>query len=77
MKLIEILNQSRRDFKGKYECQNCGNIEIDSDMCSYDDAYFHQNVIPDKKCKHCGNSTNSLGLENIPQATKYPEGMQV
>ena len=43
----------------------------------YDDAYYHQNVIPNFTCKKCGKSTISGGAEVKPQATKYPEGMQV
>ncbi len=77
MKLVKIIDQSRRDFKGKYECQGCGHIEIDKGMESYDDRYFHASVIPDKKCKNCGESTNSLGLTHVPQATRYPDGMDV
>ena len=49
MKLIEVIDQSRRDFQGKYECEFCGHIETDSGMDSYDDRYFHVNVIPNKK----------------------------
>lgn len=72
MQLIEKVAQSRRDFKGKYKCENCGNIETDkSIMDSYDDDYFHDNVIPNKQCKECGESTVSLGLPNHRVATKY------
>lgn len=72
MKLIEKLDQFRRDFQGKYECQSCGNIEIDNSLDSYDDDYFHDNIIPDMKCKKCGKSTLDLGLPNERMATKYP-----
>ena len=76
MKLIEIISQSRRDFKGVYECQFCNSVEKDSGMDSYDDRYYHDEVIPNKKCKSCGKSTVSEGdtIENTP--TKYPEGFQ-
>jgi len=77
MKLIEIISQHRRDFKGKYKCEGCGNIEQDKSMDSYDDRNFHDNVIPNRKCEKCGKSTIDLGI--VPQCvnTKYPEGMQV
>ena len=77
MKLIAILSQSRRDFKGKYKCEGCGNIEEDDSMSSYDDRNFHDNVTPNRKCKKCGKSTLDLGF--VPQCvnTKYPDGQQV
>ena len=77
MKLIKILKQSRRDFQGQYKCEFCGHIYTDSGMDSYDDRYYHDNVIPNKKCPKCGKSTSSEGgkVENTP--TKYPEGFQV
>jgi len=71
MKLIEKIKQSRRDFQGKYECQSCGNIETDNGYDSYDDDFYHDNVIPAMKCKKCGESTNSLKLPNNRVATKY------
>ena len=71
MKLVEKVSQRRRDFKGKYVCQNCGNVETDNGLDSYDDDYYHDNVIPAMQCKKCGESTNSLHLENDRVATKY------
>ena len=77
MKLIEIIAQSRRDFQGKYECEFCKHIETDNGMDSYDDRYYHDNVIPNKKCKKCGKSTLSEGGTIQNTQTKYPEGFQV
>jgi len=68
MQLIKKINQTRRDFTGVYECQNCKNIEKKE---GYDDNYFHDEVIPDMKCSKCGQSTNSLKLKNERIATKY------
>lgn len=70
MKLIEKMNQMRRDFDGKYECENCGNIEEIRDC--YDDRNFHDNVSPDFKCEKCGKSSNDLGIKN-KVSTKYAE----
>lgn len=70
MKLIEKLNQFRRDFDGVFTCQGCGNSE-QVDGC-YDDDYYHNNVIPDMKCSKCGESTKSLKLPNERMGTKYP-----
>ena len=73
MKLIAILSQSRRDFKGKYKCEGCGNIEEDSSMSSYDDRNFHDNVIPNMKCEKCGKSTIDLGIKPEFVQTKYKD----
>lgn len=77
MILIDKISQHRRDFKGKYECEGCGTIDIDDGPSSYDDAYFHTNVIPAKECSNCGESTVSMGKTPRPIQTKYPEGMQI
>lgn len=77
MKLKQILNQHRRDFQGKYECEFCKHIQTDSSMNSYDDRNYHDNVIPNMRCEKCNKSTNSEGgiIEKTP--TKYPEGFQI
>ena len=54
MKLIKILAQNRRDFQGQYKCEFCGHEETDNNMNSYDDRYFHDNVIPNMKCSKRG-----------------------
>jgi len=71
MKIHEIISQSRRDFRAIFECEHCKHSEI---MNGYDDAYFHNKVIPLMKCKKCGESSP----ENYRELkTKYPEGMTV
>ena len=57
MKIQKILNQHRRDFRAIYECEGCGSIK---EADGYDDAYFHQNVIPDMKCENCGKTSIKL-----------------
>lgn len=69
MKLIEKMDQHRRDFTGKYECQGCGHVE--ERRYGYDDDNYHDNVIPAMKCNECGKSTNDLGVPNERMATKY------
>ncbi|MCK5608555.1 hypothetical protein KAR91_42125 [Candidatus Pacearchaeota archaeon] len=71
MKIKRIKHQSRRDFTAIYECEHCGNEE---EMSGYDDANFHQNVIPAMPCDKCGKKASD---EYIPLATKYPEGQVV
>ena len=71
MKIKKILTQHRRDFTAIMECEFCKEEEkLDT---GYDDRNYHDNVIPDKKCKKCLKSTNSEGgkIEHIE--TKYPE----
>jgi len=66
MKIKKITNQNRRDFTAIYECEHCSH-SIQSG--GYDDANFHENVIPKMVCQKCGKTAN----ENYrPLATKYP-----
>jgi ribosomal protein L37AE/L43A len=71
MKIKEIIGQSRRDFRAIYECEHCGHSKQGS---GYDDANFHQNVIPEMKCEKCGKKA---GDDYRPLSTKYPEGYQI
>lgn len=70
MKIKEITGQNRRDFWAIYECQHCGATEK---LSGYDDANFHNNVIPKIPCALCGKN----GGDYTPMATKYAEGVQV
>jgi len=74
MRIKEKLSQHRRDFTAIYECENCGHTEEGE---GYDDAYFHNTVVPKRKCSKCGKSSNDLGTKNEPMATRYPEGLEV
>ena len=68
MKIKKILSQDRRDFQAIYECEHCGH---ECRGYGYDDANFHQNVIPKTVCGECGKKAD----ENYrPLTTKYPEG---
>jgi len=71
MKIRTIKSQNRRDFVAIYECENC---KCEVEGYGYDDANFHQNVIPQMKCGSCGKTT---GDNYRPLTTKYPEGMVV
>ena len=71
MKIKKIISQHRRDFQAIYECEHCGNTYKAQ---GYDDANFHQNVIPKMKCPKCGKiSTDTYR----PLSTKYPAGTTV
>ena len=70
-KHFEEDSQNRRDFKAKFICPHCG---YEEEKWGYDDAYFHQKVIPDMKCPKCGKTENS---DYVPRQTKYPENMEI
>jgi heterodisulfide reductase subunit A-like polyferredoxin len=74
MKIKSIEDQTRRDFYAIYECEGCGATYKD---LGYDDANFHQNVIPSMRCKKCGKTSAECGADYRPLTTKYPEGYQV
>lgn len=67
MKLISRHSQHRRDFRGTYECERCG---CSYEGSGYDDANFHNNVIPSMTCKECGEKGNSPSSSII-----VPEGL--
>jgi len=71
MRIKTILRQYRRDFRAIYECEHC---EDEYEGSGYDDANFHENVIPNFECKKCGKKSNE---KYRPLQTKYPEGFQV
>lgn len=71
MKIKNIISQYRRDFTAIYQCEHCGFEEKDD---GYDDSYFHENVIPNRKCRKCGK----IADQNYrPLKTKYPDGMVI
>ncbi len=71
MRIKRFISQHRRDFTAVYECEHCGYEEEGS---GYDDAFFHNKVIPDKVCPKCGKKA---GPDYRPFAPKYPEGVQL
>lgn len=72
MKIKRITSQHRRDFSADMECEHCG---AESRLTSgYDDAHYHQNVIPNMECPSCGKKAPE---DHRPLAPKYPEGHTV
>jgi len=67
MKIKKITSQNRRDFHAIYECEHCG---ITKTGYGYDDANFHNNVIPAMKCDSCGLTADE---DYRPLAPKYNE----
>ena len=71
MKINKITYQHRRDFQAIYECEWCGH-RVEGG--GYDDANFHQNVIPNMLCDNCGKKADD---NYRPLATKYPDEDQI
>ncbi len=71
MHIKEVTSRNRRDFHAVYECEHC---EFTREGSGYDDANFHQNVIPTMNCPKCG-LTASENYE--PRATTYPDGQMI
>jgi len=72
MRIKEIISQTRRDFRATYVCEHCGHEKLNGH--GYDDANFHQNVIPKMKCERCGK----IAPETYePHDTKYPAWLVV
>ena len=57
MKITKTYNWNRRDFSYDSQCEHCGHKETNS--YGYDDDNYYNNVVPDKKCGKCGESSNS------------------
>jgi hypothetical protein len=53
MRLKKKVSQHRRDFQAIYEC-DWDDCRHEQSGYGYDDANFHENVIPRMECKKCG-----------------------
>lgn len=71
MKIQKIISRNRRDFYAIYKCEHCG---LEKKGAGYDDAYFHNTVIPGMACPVCGKRA---GKDYRTLAPKYPDGMQL
>lgn len=71
MRIKTYLWQNRRDFNAVYECEHCGTCKKGS---GYDDANFHEKVIPKMKCEACGEVAASTYKANT---TRYPDHVTV
>ena len=65
MKIKEILEQNRRDFKATLICEHC---DSEQKLYGYDDDNFHENVIPRIKCVSCEKISP---ITYRPLATKH------
>lgn len=75
MKIVKITSQSRRDFRADMKCEFCN---AGSKLTNgYDDRNYHDNVIPNMKCKICDKSTVSEGGDIDKTQTKYSDNQIV
>lgn len=72
MKIKQILSRNRRDFTATLTCEHCGAEELL--LHGYDDANFHENVIP---AMTCGKCDKSAGPDYRPRLPKYPKTQTV
>ena len=54
MKIKQVTSQHRNDFYADMECEHCGHQ--DKRTPGYNDAHFHQKVIPAMTCRSCGKN---------------------
>lgn len=71
MKIKTIVSQHRRDFTAVYQCEHCGE---EHSSRGYDDAHFHNTVVPGMKCPSCGKTAPGTYR---PLAPKYAEEVQL
>ena len=68
MRLKNKIRQHRRDFAAVYQCEHCG---AECTWYGYDDAHFHQQVIPAMKCAECGEVAPSNAPKTAPDAPAH------
>lgn len=73
MKIEKFTHRNRRDFKALFACDNKG-CDHKEESWGYDDMNFHQNVVPQMKCKKCGRTSPKKEAQQQP---RYPEGLQL
>ena len=54
MKIKEMLSSNRNDYTADMECEHCGHVQ--KDRYGYNDANYHNNVIPTQHCQGCGKN---------------------
>lgn len=54
MQIKKITSQHRNDFSADMECEHCGHV--DKLTTGYNDAFYHERVIPAMHCTECGKN---------------------
>lgn len=72
MRIKKITYQNRRDFTAIMICEHCG--DESENTKGYDDAYYHDKVIPGMKCPACKKTgAEAKGDDYRPLAPRYSE----
>lgn len=66
MHIQKITSRNRRDFHAVFVCEHCGATREGG---GYDDANFHNCVIPHMKCPACGKVASD---SYRPHSPRYP-----
>ena len=67
MKIKQVTSQCRNDFTAIMVCEHCGAEE--KLTTGYDDAYYHETVIPNMHCASCG--VNRAGSTKVQKALEF------
>lgn len=65
MRLLEIKDRHRNDYRWLGECESCGHTHWWGD--GYADCFYLERVIPARHCPRCG--MNSLGEKREVEAS--------
>lgn len=65
MKIKMITSQHRNDFSADMECEHCGHV--DKLTTGYNDAFYHERVIPAMHCTGCG--LNRAGEKRLTEVS--------
>lgn len=68
MHIKKKVGQSRRDFTAVYQCEHCDHERTST---GYDDANFHQNVIPAMECQECGKTADAMTPTTTPDVPAH------
>lgn len=68
MHIKKKVSQSRRDFTAIYQCEHC---DYEKRSSGYDDAHFHQNVIPAMTCPECGKTADESRHTTVPDVPAH------
>lgn len=68
MRIQKKVSQHRRDFRAIYECEHC---RATHESSGYDDANFHDNVIPRMKCTQCGKAAPIAAPRTAPDVPAH------
>lgn len=66
MRIAEILWSHRNDYKALMVCEHCGHEQTDD--AGYNDAFYHQRVIPAMHCGWCGLDREG-NQKSVPSST--------